>query len=39
MFKIIEVPGFFVHQWDVLLRDVIPMNYVSSTSFPSDFFA
>ncbi|KAK7221937.1 hypothetical protein V2G26_009940 [Clonostachys chloroleuca] len=27
MFKIIEVPGFFVHQWDVLLRDVIPMNY------------
>ncbi|CAH0054245.1 unnamed protein product, partial [Clonostachys solani] len=27
--RIIEVPGFFVHQWNVLLRDVIPMNYVS----------
>lgn len=25
----IETPGYFVHQWDLRLRDLIPTSYVS----------
>jgi hypothetical protein len=28
-FKMVDTPGYFVHQWNVRLKDVIPTNYVS----------
>ncbi|KAK6697613.1 hypothetical protein SNK04_013866 [Fusarium graminearum] len=26
-FKMVDTPGYFVHQWNVRLKDVIPTNY------------
>jgi hypothetical protein len=35
-FKLVDTPGYFVHQWNVRLKDVIPTNYVSIPSSKLD---
>lgn len=29
----VKMPGYFVHQWDVRLRDFMPTNYVGDPSY------
>ena len=31
MFGVLKTPGYFVHQYEVRLGDLIPMTYVSIT--------
>ncbi|KAF4498678.1 polyketide synthase [Fusarium agapanthi] len=31
-FKMVDTPGYFVHQWNVCLKDVIPTNYATSNT-------